>query len=146
MGIDFGLKKTGIAIGQTISCTANPLDILPSKPVHLFWEGLQNLVRQWRPDAFVLGVPRSGLERKHPLIPGIIRLTRRLQQEYRKPVYLVDEQLTSHEAAQQLSPKQKKALLRKQFALDSIAAKIILETWLKNPHNHLQLDELEKSL
>ncbi len=146
LGFDYGSKKTGIAIGQTISETASPLETIKSTPKAAFWQIIDSLMIQWKPDGFVLGIPMTDQLKDHPLIPHILKFAKKLQHKYERPVYLIDERLSSHEASQQLKNTPKKRKKSQNIALDSLAAKIILETWLRNPHNHLNLETLEKAL
>ena len=57
MGFDFGTQKIGIAIGQTVTQTASPLPDLPAKDGQPKWDAVASLIKEWQPDAFVVGIP-----------------------------------------------------------------------------------------
>ena len=57
LGFDFGPAKIGIAVGQTLTCTATPLETLRAVQDKPNWEGISRLVETWKPDALVVGLP-----------------------------------------------------------------------------------------
>ena len=57
LGIDYGLRKIGIAIGQCITLKASPLKIIINKRDNTNWEELDGVIRKWMPKVIVLGYP-----------------------------------------------------------------------------------------
>jgi putative Holliday junction resolvase len=57
MGIDFGSKKIGFAIGQLITAKSSPLGIVINKNNQVNWTDIQHLIDKWKPDVIVVGYP-----------------------------------------------------------------------------------------
>lgn len=129
LGLDFGPRKIGVAVGQTITGTARPLSTLRSREEKPDWDGIEALVREWRPSAVVLGLPLREDDTPVDWAGQIHRFARQLQGRFGLPVHLIDERLTSVEARRQLrsrpGPRPTDHLLE-----DAVAAALILETWL----------------
>ncbi|MBT6673689.1 MAG: Holliday junction resolvase RuvX [Proteobacteria bacterium] len=123
MAFDYGTKRIGVAIGQTISLTAEPLQVIQMKNKQATWDEINYLVKEWAPDVFVLGYPTTADKSPHFLIPKIEKFSRQLSSRYRKEVNFVDERLSSHATVDY-------ALEVRKIGLDAVAAKLILETWL----------------
>ena len=125
LGFDFGPKKIGIAVGQTITASATPLTTLRTRQGQPNWEAIGALIGEWLPEALVVGMPYNMDDTEGDGAEGIKRFARQLAGRYRLPVRLVDERLTSRAAREQLG-KQATSL----EVVDAMAAKLILETWL----------------
>ncbi|MCK5719155.1 MAG: Holliday junction resolvase RuvX [Thiomargarita sp.] len=118
MAFDYGTKRIGVAIGQTFIATARPLTIVLVRNKKIDWVKINQLVNEWKPKAFVVGLPQLANGSSNYLIKSIQHFSQQLQQRYQFSVHLVDERLSSIEAAE-----------RGTKDLDAIAAQIILETW-----------------
>lgn len=121
IGFDYGRRRIGVAIGQTVTGTATPLTTLNAHEGQPDWARVRALLDEWRPDCAVIGLPGSGDGAPHPLADAITRFGRRLHGRFGLAVEYVDETLSSHEAA---------ALGARNAALDALAARLLLETWL----------------
>ncbi len=134
MAFDFGMKRTGVAVGQTITGTANALTTLTSRqPGQPDWTRIQKLLQEWRPDALVVGIPVN-LDNKEQAITHAARgFAKKLRSRFQLPVFEVDERLTSKAANREfIQARQNGQARRKDIKkLDAHAAKHILETWLK---------------
>lgn len=122
LGFDFGEKRIGVAVGQTVTRTASPLTTLPAKHGQPDWVVLGRLIGEWRPDCLVLGMPSTADGQPHPMAEPIARFGRRLAGRFKLPVALIDERLSSY-AAEDFAR-------RSGLGLDAHAAQQILETWL----------------
>jgi len=123
LGFDFGMKRIGVAVGQSVTKTANPVTILKAIDGVPDWNQLQTLINQWQPHAFVVGIPLNMDGSEQDTTKAAKRFANKLQGRFNLPVHHVDERLTSVEA---------KRLAKKEEPLDAIAAKLIVETWLKS--------------
>jgi putative holliday junction resolvase len=132
LGFDFGLRRTGVAIGETLTGSARPLCTLACRDGQPEWEEIGALIEQWQPSALVVGVPRHADGSLPAAGAAAQRFARRLAGRFRLPVHDVDEHLSSHEAARNLRSQglQGQRLRRHKDRIDSMAAQIILETWL----------------
>lgn len=128
LGFDFGLKKTGVAVGQFITLSATPLPHLQHKDGQIPWDKIQNLLKEWHPKCLVVGYPKDLDGRDLSITPAVIEFARKLE-NLNLPVYLSDERLTTKEARQNLFEQGGfKALAYGK--VDSLAAAIILEQWM----------------
>lgn len=133
LGIDFGLKRIGLAIGQHITGTASPLETLQlgtSAPrVNL----LDPIIRQWKPDAIVIGYPLHADQSESELSNVIKHFAENLKAHSGLPVYLEDEYLSSHEAQNLLREQRQsghKPRKNQKTDIDKLAAVLILQRWL----------------
>lgn len=128
MGIDFGLKRIGLAIGQTITRSARPLETLAAKAGEPDWQRFSVLIKTWRPEAFVIGIPLNMDGTDQPITLTVREFANRLAERYSLPVYPMDERLTTKAAREQLFMQGGfKALQDGQ--VDQVAAQLILENW-----------------
>lgn len=137
LGFDFGIKKIGIAVGQTISATATPLVTVRNRGQKPDWDRIEAIVRDWQPDAAVVGLPFRMDDTEEDWTDRIRRFARQLEGRFGLTVHLVDERLTTLEAeGHYLRQGQSgvRVLERQPDLVDALAAKLILETWL-NEHD-----------
>jgi len=129
LGFDFGPRKIGVAVGQTITGSATPLTTLRSRGERPDWPAIERLVREWRPNAAVVGLPFNMDDSETELAPRARRFARQIEGRFGLPVHLVDERLTTLEARGRLGKNGAAGA-----GLDAMAAKLILETWLSERH------------
>ncbi len=127
IGFDFGLRRIGVAIGQTITQTASPQAIVNSKDGKPDWQHISQLFSQWQPSAIVVGLPFHLNGEEQALTQPARKFGQRLSGRYDKPVFYIEEQLSSVAAENRVRPKRGKA---RGEAIDDQAAQIILENWL----------------
>lgn len=131
LGFDYGTKRIGVAVGQTITHTATPLTTLHHQQQQPDWREIKNLISVWKPQALVVGMPHYPDNNKHPLHDAIQHFCQTLIQLSGLPVHTIDERLSSYEAEQLILEKK-----HHTHAVDSVAAQIILETWLRKHDAH----------
>ena len=119
---DFGTKRIGAAVGQTLTGTASPLEIITVRNNRPDWERIGALINQWQPQALVVGNPLNMDGSRHPIGGAVDAFARKLQGRYRLPVLRADERLSTVEA---------RARQRNREAVDHVAAQVILEGWLQ---------------
>jgi len=120
---DFGSKRIGVAYGQSITGTAKPLQTLAARDGIPDWPEIENLVKQWQPSVFVVGLPFNMDDSDSELLLRARKFGQRLEGRLHKPCYGMDERLSSFEARGQLLRGEADA------AVDSLAAMLILESW-----------------
>ncbi len=130
LGFDFGLKRIGVAVGQTVTGTASPLDTLKAEAGEPHWEQIAKLIAQWRPDALVVGIPLRIDSSDQHITHEARRFAKSLRSRYGLPVHTVDERFTTLEAKQRLFDVGGYRSLEKA-QIDSWAAKLITESWLE---------------
>ena len=126
LGFDYGEKRTGVAVGQSLTSTATGLTTLHSKQQKMDWSAIEALIEEWQPDALVVGIPvhMDGTEQAMTL--SARKFSRQLHGRFQLPVFEAEERLSSVEAEEHLGSTQDKE------AIDKEAARIILQSWLNS--------------
>lgn len=120
LALDFGIKRTGLAVGNRLMRTAQPQGTIQAEGDARFVKIAERL-REWQPDALVVGVPFHPDGAEHENTRRARKFSRQLQGRFKLPVFEVDERYTTTEA---LSLGAKDA--------DAAAACIILEQFLRS--------------
>jgi putative Holliday junction resolvase len=129
LGFDFGLKRIGLATGQTITGTASPLVTLQAVDQKPDWESIETQIMQWKPDALIVGIPYQPDGGESDITRAARNFSRKLEQRFNLPVYTIDESLSSYEAEEQLS-QDIKISKHNKHEIDKMAAAIIVQSWL----------------
>ncbi len=133
LAFDFGHKRIGVAVGQTLTGSANALAVVAvaAKPD---WQTIGGIIDEWKPVALVVGLPLAADGGETGMSEDARRFGRRLQGRYGIPVWYEDERLTSFSAEQRfVDARSRGGMRRKDAALkDAMAAQIILENWLQS--------------
>lgn len=124
LAFDYGLKRIGVAVGQTLTGTANPLQTVAVKNNRPDWPAIEQLVETWSPDALVVGLPLNMDGTEQVMTGHARRFSCKLQGRFRLPVHLADERLTTREAKWRLVEE------GGGENSDAVAAQVILEGWL----------------
>ena len=136
LAFDFGTKRIGVASGDTLTGTARALTTLESRNQTIPWPEIDKLMREYQPAQLVVGLPWN-MDGTPTLLTAASRaFGAELQARYHKPVALVDERLSSREAEAQLREARASGIKKRRNThadVDMIAAKILLEQWLRNP-------------
>ncbi len=95
MAFDFGERRIGVAIGNTLTGGARPLAVI-EEPIrdHRF-QKIQALLLEWAPDRLVVGLPRHPDGNEHPFAARCQRFANQLHGRFGLPVMLADERWTS---------------------------------------------------
>jgi len=129
IGFDFGLKRIGLATGQTITGSASPLATLQAVKQKPDWKNIEIHIRQWKPDALIVGIPFLLDGGESDITRAARNFCKALELRFKLPVYTIDESLSSYEAEQQLKQDMKIAKHNKH-EVDKMAAAIIVQSWL----------------
>jgi putative holliday junction resolvase len=132
LGFDVGARRTGVAVGNTLSGTARALAVLPVREGEPDWGQLDHLLREWSPQQLVVGEPLTLDGEAQPATHRARRFAEALRRRYALPVQLVDERSSSREADRRFAQARREGQARRSQAelLDAVAAQIILERWL----------------
>jgi putative Holliday junction resolvase len=122
LGFDFGLQRIGVAVGQQLTGTAMALATVRSRNGKPDWDMISELIKTWRPDALVVGLPLHADGSESGFTRNVKRFIRQLEDRFKLPVHLMDERLSSHAAAQR-EGEGSHALTTK--GIDAVAAKEI---------------------
>ena len=135
LGFDFGSKKIGTAVGQTITATASPLVTIRSINHNPNWQIITQLIQEWRPIGLVVGISRQSDGTDNPITPRMIKFCRQLEGRYQLPVFQQDETLSTFEAKQLLFDEVNVNATKLWEVQDQLAAQLILQTWLNDFKN-----------
>ena len=133
LAFDFGLKRIGIASGDTITRTAAPRSGAAVRGGEPDWAEIERQVRSLHPELLVVGDPYNVDGSPGAIAPAVRRFAAELERRFGLPVKMVDERWSSLEAAaalkaQRASGERKRRVRRED--IDSVAAAVILERWL----------------
>jgi putative Holliday junction resolvase len=131
LAFDFGLVQIGVAVGNTLLRSTQPLAILRAREGIPDWQALEQLVRDWQPDLLLVGDPLNMDGSDSQLCERARKFARRLHGRLGLPVTMVDERLTSFEA-KQVSREQGHRGNYKRRPIDSQAAELVLQSWLND--------------
>ena len=139
MSFDYGIAKIGIAIGQSISSTAEPLTIIKAKDGIPDWSQITSLIESWDPDFFVVGLPYNLDGSNSEFLQRALKFANRLNGRFNIPTFGIDERLSSKAAAEKFKAGNPKNSVRKE--IDDVAAQIILETWFSEYNKKTSVDQ-----
>jgi len=131
LGFDFGMKRIGVAVGQTLTKSAKPLPILNARDGVPRWESIQELISFWSITALVVGIPYNMGGSDQPITHLAAKFANKLRGRFSLPVYTVDERLTTREARRLYYENVPPSKQKTTPLWDSYAAVLILEQWLK---------------
>ncbi len=132
LSIDFGLKRIGIASGDTLTRTAHPRLAIPNHPGGPDWTALERVLADSRPARIVVGEPYNADGSVSPLTGAARQFAAELTQRFRIPVDLVDERWSSQDAEERLRDARASGDRRRRVTkedVDAAAAAVILERW-----------------
>jgi putative Holliday junction resolvase len=120
LAFDFGLKRVGVATGNTVIGQASPLTTIAAEGSARF-DRIARLIDEWQPDALVVGIPFHPDGAPHDNTARARKFARQLQGRHRLPVHEVDERYTTTEA-----------LAAGAADVDAASAAIILDQFLNS--------------
>jgi putative Holliday junction resolvase len=94
MAFDFGTRRVGVAVGNSITCAARPLAIIDAQGDDR-WHRIEALLAEWRPHELVVGIPRHPDGAAHEMTARCERFARQLEGRFGLPVARVDERYSS---------------------------------------------------
>ena len=135
LGFDFGLRRIGVAIGQTATHTASSLETV-GHGREPDWIAITRLVTEWKPATLLVGLPLGPDGEETDMSKAARRFGAALQKRFSLKVAYADERLSSRAAEDRFVEMRASGRARRKDAsqLDSMAAQIILENWLQSLH------------
>ncbi len=122
LAFDFGEKRIGVAVGNTITKTAEPLKIIQEKNQDQRFKAIELIITEWQPQILVVGLPKHPDGAEHEMTQKATRFGNQLKGRFQREVIWVDERYTS---------------VVVEGGNDALAAQLILQQYL---------EELPKSL
>ncbi len=115
LAFDFGEKRIGVAVGNTITKTAESLKIIQEKNQDEKFKAIEALIQEWQPQLLVVGLPTHPDGAEHEMTLKAKRFGNQLHGRFQKEVVWVDERYTS---------------VSVQDGNDALAAQLILQQYL----------------
>ncbi len=115
LAFDFGEKRIGVAVGNTITKTAEPLKVIQEKNQDTRFAVIEKLIAEWQPQLFVVGLPTHPDGAEHEMTQRTKRFGNQLKGRFQKEVVWVDERYTS---------------VSVENGNDALAAQLILQQYL----------------
>ena len=134
LAFDFGTKSIGVAVGQTITNTAQPLAAIKANDGKADWQIFIQLCREWEPDKLLVGIPYNMDGTEQEMTLRARKFARRLSAQCHKEVVEVDERLTTTDAKSRLFELGGFKKLTKD-KIDSVSACVIFEGWLASQND-----------
>ncbi len=120
LAFDFGLKRTGVAVGNRLTRSATPQPTIRAEG-EARWAPIASRLAEWQPDALVVGVPFHPDGAEHENTVRARKFARQLRGRFKLPVYEVDERYSTTEAQ-----------AAGAWDADAASAAIILEQFLRS--------------
>ncbi|WP_354624902.1 Holliday junction resolvase RuvX [Psychromonas sp. MME2] len=130
LGFDFGTKSIGVATGQMVTATAQPLAAIKANDGIPDWNIVEKVIRDWQPDLVIIGLPLNMDGTEQPITQRAKKFANRLNGRFGVNIALQDERLTTASAKEFIfSHGGYKAL--EKGKIDSVSAALILESWME---------------
>jgi putative holliday junction resolvase len=132
LAFDFGLKRIGIACGDTLTRSAAPQGAATAGPSGPDWNAIARAVRTLTPAVLVVGAPYNADGSEGALTRAARSFAAELERRFALPVHLVDERFSSLEASAHLRERRASGARRRRLGkhdIDSAAAAVILGRW-----------------
>ena len=131
-GFDYGTRRIGVAVGNSLLGTARPLGVVQNHNGTPEWNAIKSYLEQWRPTGLVVGLPLTESGEEQALCNHVRGFAKRLDKQFSIPVHFSDERYSSL-AAQEEIRKMRQSGQRprrsKHADIDGVAAALILEQW-----------------
>ena len=130
MGIDFGEKKIGFAIGQLITAKTSPISVVKNIKNQVNWVEINNIIENWKPNVIIVGYPHT--REKGLFIKKLDAFIEELSRRYLNSIkILVFSEVLSTEESKAIYSDMRKSnyKISKKEDLDDLAASLILQSW-----------------
>jgi putative Holliday junction resolvase len=124
LGFDFGVKRIGIAMGNTLTGQAQPLTVIKAVDNATRFQVIGDLINEWKPARLIVGEPRHPDGAEHDMTLRSRRFANQLHGRFNLPVELVDERYSSAVIPQ-----------KRGEIIDAKAAAIILQQYFDSHAN-----------
>ena len=131
LAFDFGVRRIGVALGNTLTDSARALEVFDSVPTDQRFAHIAALIAAWQPDRLVVGRPLDEDGTPTETTRRAERFANQLRGRFGLPVDQVDERFSSREAQAIIADqRQSRQARRGPIEDDAIAAAVILEQFL----------------
>jgi putative holliday junction resolvase len=128
---DFGERRIGVAVGETLLKAAHPLATIEAEANEVRFAEIGKLLAEWKPSLLIVGYPTHMDGTEHQLTQLSKKFAQRLEGRFNLPVIMMDERLSSIEATALLEKVGMNAKQQKN-KVDAVAAQVILQSYFDN--------------
>ncbi len=122
LGFDYGTKRVGVAVGNSLTGSAQALDVIQNIKTDQTLQKIRELISEWQPSCLVVGLPLHPDGAEHAMTKRSHSFAQQLAKQFDKPIYFVDERYSSVLLEQDS---------QYQGAIDSHAAGLLLEQFFR---------------
>ena len=122
LGFDYGTKRIGVAVGNSLTGSAQALDIIQNTKPDQIHQKIKELILQWQPGCLVVGLPLHPDGAEHAMTKRSRSFGQQLAKQFGKPIHFVDERYSSVLLEQDS---------QYQGSIDSHAAGLLLEQFFR---------------
>ncbi len=122
LGFDYGARRIGVAVGNSLTGTAQALEIIQNNNLKTTYQKIRELIGEWQPSCLVVGLPLHPDGAEHTMTKQCRIFGQQLTKQFGKQVYFVDERYSS--VLLEHDPQY-------QGAVDSHAAGLLLEQFFR---------------
>ena len=132
MGLDVGSKTVGVAISDPLGFTAQGVEIIKidEEAGEFGFERLRELVKQYKVDKFVVGLPKNMNNTEGPRVEASKAYGDQIKELFNIPVDYQDERLTTVQAERMLVEQADVSRGKRKKVIDKLAAQLILQNYL----------------
>jgi putative Holliday junction resolvase len=95
LAFDFGGKRVGLAVGNTLTKSAQALVVLTYKNKAQLFEAIKDVVDEWAPDLLLVGLPTHPDGHPHEMTQQAVRFANQLEGRFGRKVIYVDERYST---------------------------------------------------
>lgn len=95
MAFDFGTRRIGVAVGNTLTCLGQPITSISESSSDAAFKLIEGLLKEWQPNRLVVGLPCHPDGTEHEMSARARRFGNQLHGRFHLPVEWVDERYTS---------------------------------------------------
>ena len=122
LGFDYGTKRIGVAVGNSLTGSAQVLDVIQNRKTDQSLQKIKELISEWQPNCLVVGLPMHPDGAEHAMTKRSRSFGQELTKQFGKPVHFVDERYSSVLLEQ---------ATQYQGSVDSHAAGLLLEQFFR---------------
>lgn len=133
LAFDYGLRRIGVAVGQTLTGSASPVGVIPARDGEPDWKLLARYLQDWAPAQLVVGLPYTMGGGEQDITQRARQFAAALTRYFAGPIHTIDERLSSREAETRLKALRQAGRRRiSREDIDCASACVILESWLNS--------------
>jgi len=132
LAFDYGTVRIGVAVGNSLTQTASPVQTVANVNGTPDWQAIEQLIEQWQPAELVVGLPLTVEGDEQAITPHVKGFVKALSKRFGLDIHEADERFSSMAAQAELAKMRASGQRAKRVSkgdIDSMAAALILQNW-----------------